>query len=159
MPAPLQKTVKRETRATFGKTGSDSWVKKSVDTSFLQDQTFGRPNRPSTPIYGVMTNEYGREWEAKQAAAKAKTDAAAEKKKKTPIKPQPTIASKGHTKTAPAPEKERFVMKRFADTEKKVVTQWDHTPRRRGDGEIESECDHTCNHSETSQSEFVVQTQ
>ena len=126
--------TKRPTRSLFSKpSNSSSWIRNKVDTSFLQSRTFGRPNRPSTPIYGVITGQYQRDWEADQAKA------AARRQRKTvrvvadkDVKAQHTLASLGHMKVEGAAPRPRFVMDRFQGVEKKVQTTWDHVPARRG---------------------------
>ena len=126
---------KRSTRSLFSKPSSNtsSWVRKQVDTSFLQSRTFGRPNRPSTPIYGVMTGQYQRDWEAEQVKAQQRRDRAALKKvKAADVKAQHTLASLGHMKVERQPSRERFVMQRFTAVDKKIVTRWEQRPARRG---------------------------
>ena len=123
------------TRALFSPTAnSATWIKNRVDTSHLHTLTFGRPNRPSTPIYGVITGQYGREAEERDAAEKRRREKKAERKvKDKDVKAQHTLASLGHMKIEKAEEKERFVMARFDGVDKRVVTRWDTLPGRRGD--------------------------
>ena len=122
-------------RAVFSSSAnSASWIKNKVDTSYLHTLTFGRPNRPSTPIYGVITGQYGREAEQKDREEKARRERKAEKKvKDKDVRAQHTLASLGHMKVEKEAEGERFVMARFGDVEKRVVTRWSVMPGRRGD--------------------------
>ena len=135
-PAAPTRTT-RPTRTLFSKaSNSSTWIRNKVDTSFLQSRTFGRPNRPSTPIYGVITGQYQRDWEAEQAKAAARREKKSVKKvKAADVKAQHTLASLGHMKVEREAGKERFVMQRFDGVEKKVSTTWERMPGRRGDGQ------------------------
>ena len=126
------------TRALFSKPSSNtsSWVRRQVDTSFLQSRVFGRPNRPSTPMYGVITNQYQRDWEVEQAKAVARREKKAVNKVKAgDVKAQHTLASLGHMKVERQAGPGRFIMQRFTAVDKKVVTQWEQRPGRRGDAQ------------------------
>ena len=125
-----------QTRALFAApgTGAATWIKNRVDTTHLHTLTFGRPNRPSTPIYGVITGQYGREAEARDRAERERRERRSERAvKDKDVKAQHTLASLGHMKVERGEEKERFVMARFTAVDKRVVTKWDVMPGRRGD--------------------------
>ena len=122
-------------RAVFSSSAnSASWIKNKVDTSFLHTLTFGRPNRPSTPIYGVITHQYGREAEQRDADDKARRERKAVRASKDKdVRAQHTLASLGHMKVEREADAQRFVMARFDGVEKRVVTRWDAMPGRRGE--------------------------
>ena len=122
-------------RAVFSSSAnSASWVKRRVDTSFLNTLTFGRPNRPSTPIYGVITHQYGREAEQRDAEEKARRERKAVRASKDKdVRAQHTLASLGHMKMEREADGQRFVMARFDGVDKRVVTRWEAMPGRRGD--------------------------
>ena len=133
---PVKRTPKR---AVFSSSAnSASWIKNRVDTTYLHSLTFGRPNRPSTPIYGVITGQYGREAEQKDIEDKQRRERKAQRQSKDKdVRAQHTLASLGHMKVEREADKERFVMARFDGVEKRVVTKWDVMPGRRGDKQAE----------------------
>ena len=113
---------------------SASWIRRREDTSHLQQLTFGRLNRPSTPIYGVITGQYQRDWETAQQQRKDRRERKAVKAVlDKDVKAQHTLASIGHMKLESAEQQRRFTMDRFARVDKKIVTRWEQMPGRRGD--------------------------
>ena len=137
--APVKRSSKRA--IVFGTANSASWIKKKVDTSYLHTLTFGRPNRPSTPIYGVITGQYGREAEQRDREEKLRRERKAQRQsKEKDVRAQHTLASLGHMKVEREADRERFVMARFDGVQKRVVTKWDVMPGRRGD-KVEKEAE------------------
>ena len=134
-PTSTVPAKRSSSRAVFSSSAnSASWIKNKVDTSYLHTLTFGRPNRPSTPIYGVITGQYGREAEQRDRDDKARRERRAQKKSKDKdVRAQHTLASLGHMKVEKEADKQRFVMARFGTVDKRVVTRWDVMPGRRGD--------------------------
>merc|ERR1711939_46281 len=101
-------------RATISK----SILPSDVDPA----HTYGRANRPSTPIADVIQSAYENDWvdeQMKRREEKERQDKAALEKMRNPD----TAASRGHAiaRQPQAPEKEPFTMKKFKNVKARTM--------------------------------------
>jgi len=85
----------------------------------IPDMVFGRPQKPSTPIAGVLSNSYQRDWLVDQKQQKLKTHQQ-KLNLHTKALSQHTRASLGHQKIRAGPSKEPFKMQKFQGVEARV---------------------------------------
>lgn len=116
----------------------------------LSSLTFGRPNRPSTPIIGVITNQYQREWIEQQERLNQKRKKRAEaallaakigerQKGQDKVRAQHTRASLGHMKVCPLVDAVPDTTAKFQHVEKKIQTRWEQMPGRRGQTQTQTQ--------------------
>jgi len=96
--------------------------KPEDDKAALAARTFGKASRPSTPIAGVLSHAYGREYVSTHQRQKQQEEAKAKDvKHKTMVRSrQETNASKGHARAPPEEPKEPFKMQRFLSVESRI---------------------------------------
>jgi len=97
-------------------------AKAGADSLAVDSRTFGKASRLGTPIAGVLSHSYGREWIAAHRKADAEAEAKArDNKQQTKTRSrQQTKASRGHYKAEKPAPKKRFTMKQFQNVESRL---------------------------------------